>query len=198
MNELEQHIITGIINGDEAKLKQLYNLHFTELVHYALRIVNDPFVAEEIVQDVFVSLWEKRKSIKIELSIRSYLYASVKNRCINHLKSKYKKISHVSLDIITPDESNTITYNDIENKQLIAILETAINQLPEKCRIVFSLSRNTGLTNLQIAHELNISEKTVENQITIALRKLTMFLEKHWYIFISVFLEIFSHQLGGK
>jgi RNA polymerase sigma-70 factor (ECF subfamily) len=142
-----------------------------------LKYVRKPEIAEEIVQDLFIYLWEKREKINIYSSIQSYLYRSVRNKSIDYLKSAYANLETEKEDIIINKEGYLNPAYDIEIKELNIILEKAILKLPEKCYCIFTLSRNGGLSNKEIAGQLGITVKTVENQITIALKKIKEYLE---------------------
>jgi len=161
-------------------IKYLFDLHYDDLCRYAFSLLENKEIAEEIVQEIFIYLWEKRQSINISASVKNYLFKSVKNQSINYFKSKYAKISSQTIDI---DEYNTnnliIEKSDI--KELSEISRNAIDSLPERCALVFKLSRNFGMTYNEIAESLQISVKTVENQMTIALKRIRTYLDLNWF-----------------
>jgi RNA polymerase sigma-70 factor, ECF subfamily len=170
--------LEGIKNGSTKALKHIFSLYSERLFYYAIKFVNSPEIAEEIVQDVFIAIWENRKELNIRSSLESYLYTSVKNRSISYLR---KKISGIETGDISyanniPDQIRTdapVEYTELNNE-----LKRVIDSLPERCKIIFTLSRNSGLTYKQIADELNISPESVKTQIGIALSKLKKHLEK--------------------
>lgn len=130
-------------------------------------------MAEEVVQEVFISLWERRKEIVITHSVKSYLVSSVRNRSINYLKLQLPKdrrkedLDDFHIALTASSDTSGLEYNELYD-----IIQEAINQLPEKCKAIFILSREEGLTYKEIADELSLSLKTVENQMGIALKKL--------------------------
>ena len=169
--------------------EQVFKNHFKSLHGYAISIVKDETSAEEIVQNVFYKLWEKREKLEIRQSLKAYLYSAVYNESINYLK-------HVKVEAAY-QKHETITNNGLENrsdpaahKELQLKIDGAINELPEKCRTIFQLSRFEDMKYRAIAAHLGISVKTVETQMGKALRqlrsKLSEFLPVVWLILISI------------
>jgi RNA polymerase sigma-70 factor (ECF subfamily) len=136
-------------------------------------------VAEEIVHDVLLYIWEHRHQLTITTSLKSYLYAAVKNRALDYLKSQYARQVHESE---VPEQIQAAAYPDEELhlQELQTIIQQAIEQLPEKCRLIFRMSRNANLSYKEIAEQLDISPKTVEAQMGIALQRLRKYVEAHW------------------
>jgi len=153
--------------GKEYAFDYFFHYYYPGMCVYAQQILKaSPTDAKSVVQDVFVKIWEDRAKITITSSFRSYLFSSVRNRCIDLLRKK--KLQTVSYDMIRDLPDETIdTYVLAELEQ---IFHSAIKLIPERCREVFELSRMKGLKNKEVAIELGISEKTVENQITKALK----------------------------
>jgi RNA polymerase sigma-70 factor, ECF subfamily len=139
---------------------------FELLARYAFAFVGDREESKEIVQEVFASLWERRTVLKITVSLRIYLFQTVKNRSLNHLRDQ-KKTLFVSCipDELTEDVDSTPTHS-------LDDLQIHIQQLPARCREIFILKRVQGLSYKQISLRLDIAEKSVENQMTIAFKKL--------------------------
>ena len=153
------------------QLKALFEQYYTLLSRYASSIIGNYSIAEEVVQDVFVAIWQKRDSLEFNSQLAPYLYTSVRNTCLNHLSKEKKSIP---LSEYTLGDPGSIQ-NPQEKMEFIELQEKifkAIDDLPPKCREIFMLSRMERLTNRHIAEKLDISIKTVENQMTIALRKL--------------------------
>ena len=147
---------------------------------HAFKFVVDSTAAEEVVQETFLTIWEKRQTLQIHSSAYGYLAKAVQNRCINYLKSSYNR-THELGDL---PESAQPTINTTEETlnawELEQLLAQAIQALPQNCRIIFNLSRQAGLTYEEIAIELGVSKETVKSQIKIALKKLRDFLKEHW------------------
>lgn len=178
-NTSEQKLINGLRENDPGSFKLLFDKYYTPLVRYALKITNKQDIAEEIVQEVFIKLWEHRNNVNECDSLSAYLYISTRNRCLNYFKSKIRSFTWEDnlenidqIDDLTPFE--IISYDELSRN-----IETATDSLPEQCKIIFNLSRFSDLSNKDIAKHLSISEKTVENQMTIALKKLRKALYKY-------------------
>jgi RNA polymerase sigma-70 factor, ECF subfamily len=173
-------IIKQIEQGNIKAYELLFRKYYKELCLFSLKFVRQQEIAEEIVQDIFIVFWEKEKGISLQVSVKAYLYTAVKNSSLNYMKSLFAKQSFdrdfLQKDILmahpSPDE---IGYKELEN-----LVAEAIAMLPERCKIIFSLSRNAGLSYQEIADQLNISVKTVEAQMSIAIKKLKGFLYQHW------------------
>ena len=178
-----------VLSNDLEAFRTLFDAFYDELVSYSHRLTQQVVISEEIVQDVFVSLWERRKQIKIASSISSYLYRAVKNRTINYIKNQLPKDQATS-DIEIAADFEADSSPDENDGNLEAALNRAIGELPEKCRVIFLLSRNEGLTHKEIAEELSLSPKTVENQIGIAIKKLRTHLKP--YLGTTVLFIIFK------
>ena len=154
------------------QFEKLFRGHYEELCAYANHIVKDLEESEEIVQSLFVKLWENRASTKIEKSIRSYLYSAVKNACFNqqkHLKIKETYKEHNKREL---DSQNVSVEEEIEANELDIKIKAAIDKLPEGRKQIFILSRYDGLKYKEIAEKLKISVKTVENQMSSAIKSL--------------------------
>ena len=185
----DEHILTLIQeNNDESAFTMLYDRYFRILFNYTYSKVNDQFAAQEIVQELFVSIWQQRHRNTVN-SCRSYLFSSVKNLIISYYRKEYTRKFHYDRWEVQSECSVALTDQDVLTSDLQIRYEQGLHLLPPKCREVFILSRK-GHTNKEIAQELSISEKTVEQHITKALRVLKEYLREHFayaLILISLF-----------
>jgi len=172
MHDADRHILDGIRAGDQASLRTLFDLYFGDLVRFSARMVANSGVAEEIVEDVFIRIWQTREEMDLRESFKSYLFASVKNRSINYLKSAYGKMRFEELESASHMISGHGQDSELQGKELGEAIAKAIGNLPPGCGIIFSLSRNAGFTTAEISEQLGISKKTVQAQIAIAIRKI--------------------------
>jgi len=162
-----------------AEFTNFFNELYPSLCRYCLSLVGERDIAEDIVLDQFIYLWENRIRLRNSSSLKSYLYKAVKHRSMNYLRTKFSRATGY-----LPDDLSQFTINDnlpdpqeiLENKELGEILDKALAHLPEKCRIIFTMKKIGEFTNKEIADKLNISVKTVENQTTIAFKKLISYL----------------------
>lgn len=169
MEQTEKEILSSIKQGDAKAFEDLFRRYFPHLLHYASMLLKDEDLAQDAVQSVFIHIWEKRKELEIQKTIKSYLFRSVYNASINLLKQqKLNEKSRKALALIHPGIEQSFLLN-IEAHELETRIASALESLPEKCRQVFDLSRNEGLKNREIAEKLGISIKTVEAHIGKAL-----------------------------
>ncbi|RYZ94256.1 MAG: RNA polymerase sigma-70 factor [Sphingobacteriaceae bacterium] len=146
----------------------LYNRYASKIFHVAYNLFRDRTVCEDLVQELFIDIWFKRHQLKID-NISAYLKVAIKNRVLIYLRT-----NKATLDVDTLDKmmENYTADSKLVQDDITRLLEENIATLPEKCRQIFLLSRKEYLSNKEIAALLNLSVKTVENQITIALRYL--------------------------
>ncbi|HEX8020278.1 RNA polymerase sigma-70 factor [Mucilaginibacter sp.] len=177
--------ITSFTQGDAKAFETLFRLYYTRLTLFSNRFVNDLTVAEEITADVFTHLWERGHEVNFCASVSSYLFKMVQNRSLNYLKRQ--KIENLYVNYLEKnnlfDELRNTLENGLEEKELALQIEAAIATLPEKCREIFVLSRFSDMKYREIAVQLNISPKTVERQMSIALEKLRQVLKHVTYMF---------------
>ena len=166
-----------ISQEDKQAFRYLFDLYFTSLCRFVRVYVKENLIAEEIVLDVFVNVWENRKSLDIKVSWKAYLFQSAKNRALNYLRDneRYVNVSDWSLydkaEVDHTVEMNELTYLIIE----------AIDSLPERTQEVFRKSRMEHLTNKEIAGELDVTVKTVEAHITNAIKLIKKSLGKGYH-----------------
>lgn len=151
---------------DSSSFEELFRSYFTPLMMFARKILVDEDDAREVVHKVFIALWEKREKVDLTTSLKSYLFTSVHNRSLNVLRDR-KKFSDEELPDLAGDWDVS---TQIESMELEEKIREAIQSLPEKCRQVFELNRFEGLKYSEIAQQLGISVKTVENQMSKALK----------------------------
>ncbi len=165
--------------GEQIGLKNIFNHYYKYLWVTASNYVVDQNVAKDITQDVFYELWKKRESINVQTSLKAYLRRAVVNRSLNKIKSD-KKYSFGDEGM---DEGQADTSSDLQGKieasELQQVINSAIESLPEKCRMVFSLSRFESLSHQEISEQLGISKKTIENQMTKALKIIRQAVRKY-------------------
>lgn len=171
---------------DYAAFKKLFENLYPALCRHSIQLVHNSEVAEDIVQEQFIYLWENRLKISIYKTCEGYLYKAVRNKSIDYLRSKYVRIKFEDNDnfIDVIDDKSIGVLGEIQENEQIEMITKAIECLPEKCQIIFSMSRFSDLSNKEIAEKLSVSEKTVENQITIAIKKIKSFLLKDKFLSI--------------
>ncbi len=165
----DQKLLQSLINGENRGLEQLFKKYYTFLVRFSFQIVKKEDAAEDVVQEVFIKLWDKKDSLEGVQNIKAYLFQATKNSSLNWIKAK--KNNNESLDFVsfTHDSGNNIEEH-IEFEETQAKINNALGLLPTKCKEVFLLSRNEGKSYKEIAELLSISVKTVENHMGKALK----------------------------
>ncbi len=155
---------------DKESFEALFRLYFRPLTAFSSKFVKDTDIAKSIVHDVFVKLWEKREMIDVNKKVKSYLYTSVNNRSLNHIRDNKKYTSTESFqehlpDSLSQDFNDTFTAAEIQQR-----ISLTLDSLPPKCRKAFELSRFEHKKYKEIAEELGVSVKTIETHISKALK----------------------------
>ncbi|MGL1888692.1 MAG: RNA polymerase sigma-70 factor [Reichenbachiella sp.] len=150
-------------------LEPLFKSHFQYLSKLAYSIVRDSDDAQDIVQNVFLKLWTKKDTLILEKEAKAYLSKAVINASLDFVSKHQLRLSKT----FTQNDQNTLsTSNKVQLGELEMKLESALQLLPDKCRAIFCLSRFEGMSGKEIASHLDLSKKTVDNQLGIALKKL--------------------------
>ncbi|MEP1151949.1 MAG: RNA polymerase sigma-70 factor [Balneola sp.] len=172
-------LIKKIQEGDRTSFEILFRNFYAPLCDYTFNFVKSSDIAEDQVQEVFVNIWEKKKDWHPKGSIKSYLFKAVRNQSLNYLKHnqfveewKQNKASHLRTSFQPPIEERA------NPEQVKEWVQEAIHQLPKKRRVIYELSRNHGLTYMEISRTLNISVKTVETQMGRSLKHLRSYLKQ--------------------
>ena len=185
-SQQEKDLFEEICNDNEKAFEQLFHNYYGHLCLFASRILKDEISAEEIVQDFFVKLWEKRKQLTIETSVKSYLFQSVKNLCLNFIQHNKTKLRYAQ-SVLSNSENIQSDDDYFTEIDLAEKIEESILSLPEKRQEIFRMSRKDGLKYREIAEKLNISIKTVEAQMGLAIKTLRNKL-KNYNTFFTLFL----------
>jgi RNA polymerase sigma-70 factor, ECF subfamily len=156
--------------GNLQAFEKLFREYYQMLCSYSLKFVGDPDSAEEIVQDLFYTLWEKRMELKINTSVKSYLFSAVHNRCLKFIEHKAVEQKYRSYYLQHGSEIDSEPNDSADAGELQQIINRTLDSLPERCGRIFRLNRFEGLKYHEIAEKLSISVKTVEANMGKALR----------------------------
>ncbi|KMM34471.1 RNA polymerase sigma70 factor [Parabacteroides goldsteinii] len=179
---------------EETRFEDIYLSYFSKMKYFAKEYVISEEDAENIVQDVFVELWENKKMLNMHMNLIAYLFTTIKNKCLNHLRHKlvvqetasklqeeYTISLRMNLDSLEAFDNNLFSDQDIEK-----IISRALDTLSEKCRTIFIMSKIEGKKQKEIAQELNISINTIETQMGIAYKKLRIELKDYFPILLFI------------
>lgn len=167
----ETRSIEQIRRGDQAVFETVFKTYYPRLCRFLLRMVGSREVAEDLVQDLFLTIWTNRREWRPQASLKAYLYRAARNQAINYLKHQrvvrdWEEEARDHLGLAS------LLNEDFQSKQLEAAVQKAIESLPERCRLIFELHRHDGLKYAEIAQVLDLSVKTVETQMGRALKAL--------------------------
>ncbi len=197
LTDFELQLIETIKEGDVKSFELIFKSYYSRLCRYARNYVHDKIVAEDLVKDIFIKIWENRSQLEIKSSLSGYLFRSVHNHCINHVtRNKHANILNQSDlpdnigDLIHPLSPDYPVANLIA-RELEEKLRQSVQALPDQCREIFILSRMDELSHEEIAKKKNISINTVKVQIYRALLKLREDLKEYLPVFIIIFLRFF-------
>ena len=179
---------------EETRFEDIYLSYFSKMKYFAKEYVISEEDAENIVQDVFVELWDNKKMLNMHMNLIAYLFTTIKNKCLNHLRHKlvvqetasklqeeYTISLRMNLDSLEAFDNNLFSDQDIEK-----IISRALDTLSEKCRTIFIMSKIEGKKQKEIAQELNISINTIETQMGIAYKKLRIELKDYFPILLFI------------
>jgi len=185
-NDETTELIERLKNGEEKAFIYLVDLYNRRLFGYALTLTNDHTLAEDILQNVFLNTWEKRKKLRITSSLQNYLFKSVYNQFINQYK-KNRSTMVLEQKYFEALDKAVQKHDDISWEKLMARITLEIENLPPKCKEVLILSRKEGLTNIEISDYLKVSIKTVEAHLTKAFGVLRKKLGSEYRTFLFIF-----------
>lgn len=169
----EGKMLALLKEGDREAFNTIYKTYYFQLYFHCRKYIADPEVAKDLLQNVFLRLWERREEIEIEVSLRAYLFRSAQNECLNHIRSLRPNLSLSEIEgeqVLTDKETQNSPDTNMESKEIERAIDLIIETLPEQCKKIFIMSRMKGMKNKEIANLLSISVRTVDTQIYRALK----------------------------
>ena len=167
---IEARLLKSLVISEEV-VEELFNLHFADLCRFLGYYSRDIQLVEDCLQDVFIKLWEDRAKINI-FHIKTYLYRAARNRILNALRNSKTRGNHEEL-WFTEEMDKAYAREVVDYEQFSLLYDEAVSSLPDRCRLIFQSCKDNKKTYKQVADELNLSVKTVENQMSIAYKKIT-------------------------
>lgn len=173
MNERERTWIERIQSGDEEAFREMFSAYYPRLCRFAAEYVDSPDWARDLVQDVFLKIWEQRAGWEVRSSLKAYLYRAVRNQALNQVRQNDTRHEvQDDLEYTTEGAERQTADETVHAQRLSEEVEEKISELPERRRMAFLLHRRHGFTYKEVAHIMGITPKTVENQIGRALKSL--------------------------
>jgi len=180
--EKSNDLLHRLKQGDKQAYEKIYFTFSKELLYAAYKKTGDKIVAEELVQNIFISLWEKRQELQVD-NLQAYLFGALKLSVMNHIRRLVIQNKYMEYQTLTYTEDHQDTANLVDLHDLSSIIEESINSLPEKTQEVFRLSRYQHQSTKDISTELKISEKAVEYHITRSIKRIKEYI-RNFYIFL--------------
>ena len=190
----DAEVLRRMAEGEMAAYRFLFDQHFSDLCNFLLIYLHSKELAEEIALEIFTYIWEKRDTLQIKVSFKSFLFSSAKNRAISLYRKEQKNLFTPieNEQSISQEDSDSLHF--LENTELREIIDHAISKLPEKSKQIYLLAWEENLSHKEIAEQMGITPKTVENHVGIALRKLRESLKPYYrQIFMLWFMCILNN-----
>jgi len=166
----ENFLTEGLRKREKAVFDYIFNYYYSSLCAFSLQYLHDRDAAEDLVQDFFVSLWMEAPRLQIKSSLKSYLFASVKNRCLDFQKHHKVLQKYRAFMLFNSENEDTSFDHYFAESELQLAIQKSLEKLPPRCREIFEMSRIKGLTNQEISDQLGIAKRTVELQISNSLK----------------------------
>ena len=187
----DSEALLRMADGSIDAYRFLFDQHFADLCNFLLIYLHSKELSEEIALEIFTYIWEKRETLQIKATFKSFLFASAKNRAISHYRKEHKNM-FTSLEVSEPaPDENSNSQHLMENLELREIIEAAIERIPWKSRQIYRMAWEENLSHKEIAEQLGLSPKTVENHVGIALRKLRESLSPYYRQIFMIWLMCF-------
>ena len=181
-------LIGGLVRREKVVFDYIFNYYYSGLCAFSMQYLSDKEAVEDLVQDFFVSLWIESPNLQINVSLKSYLFTSVKNRCFDALKHRKVTEKYRTFMLFGAENAESSADYLFVETELRQYLQKSIAKLPPRCREIFEYSRYNGMSNKDIAEKLSISKRTVELQISNALKVLRLELAEFLPLWLVLWL----------
>ena len=183
----DQTILLLLKEDDESAMERIFDAHYAYLVNAAYHVLRDEHQAKDLVQDVLFHFWTKREEIKIDSGLKAYLKRATVNKSIDQIRRKKRFGVPEEITDFNQASLDSTAQEVMETSDLEATILAAVASLPERCQLIFSLSRFEDLSHKEISKKLDISTKTIENQMTKALKVIRLAVQQYKELCIALF-----------
>jgi len=191
----DQQLVAQLREGNATAYTQLFDRFQPLLYVYARKIIKDKDEASDVVQEVFLYLWDKRESVELEGSVLAYLYSAVRYKFFNLLDKKKVREDYAQSLQKFMQQGSPETDHLLREREMMRLIEKQVNLLPPKLKLVYELSRKANMTTSQIADLTGVSEKTVQNQVSLAVKQLKLKLGILHFTSLVVAAETFAELI---
>ena len=188
----DQALLALLKGDDEKAMERIFDAYYPYLVNTAYHVLMDEHQAKDLVQDTLFHFWSKRETLSIEGSLKAYLRKAVVNRSIDQIRRKKRFGVPEEFTDFNQTDGNVSTQEVLETSDLESTILAAVDSLPERCKLIFSLSRFEDMSHAQIAEQLDISKKTIENQMTKALKTIRLAIQQYEKLTILIMIYFFG------
>lgn len=175
---IDNLLIENLRSDDQNAFEEIYNCYGPQLINYACARLASIEEARDLVQDIFVRFYERREVLNIEVSIRAYLFAALKYKMIDHIRKNANKKFYEEMLVSLRVESSEDVFDHMVYNNLTAIVNEEVDRLPQRVKETFILSRRRNMSVQEIATEMKVSEQTVKNQLSTAIKKLRFVIDR--------------------
>ena len=189
---IDEKIISLLKAGDIEAFEKVFFSFADRLYYFSLRYLRNEQDAEEIVQDVFVKIWENKENLNENLSFSGYLFTIARNTIFNQNRKKVNEQAYQNYVRSFLEHTSSKTEDDLIYSDIKKIVDKVIDELPPQRQLIYKMSREKGLSYREIAQELNLSERTIEAHIRLALKSLTKVLDEHFVLPIIIVMLAYS------
>lgn len=179
----------ALLEGAEAGIAGLYDLLWEKLFAYATRILRDQDAAADVIQDLFIHLWEKRATLPVAADVEAYVFRALKHAVLNHLQSAGLRDKHLEAFEKVTAKFDSGMLDALYQKELLLQIKASSEVLPLRMKEIFVMNKFENKSVSEISRELNLSEQTVRNQINLALKKIKPFIAEDSLIYLAIFLH---------
>lgn len=169
----DSELVVMMQNGDKAAFGVLFDRYYDLLHTFVKHLVKDSCVAEDIIQNVFVKMWMRKEQINSKLSVRNYLLVAARNELFDYMRLRYNLLrSDINDALLDVADSDTDIYDYVDVRERVGFIDSAMRSMPDKRREIFAMRYDRNMTNAEIAHALNLSVRTVEKHIDLAIKQI--------------------------